>query len=161
MEELEEGVVFRLANIKETFPPDSQKLHVAHLELSERDKAQKPPRLSVFDCFKTSISEAQAIRGVSAESVAFCLRVDDIRAASLPELEPLKVWRDPLEPPADEMPGAGGHCGITGLFRKPGTNKLLYKEIRVHLADKSFRYNHPADSKPLAVPGPSTASEPD
>lgn len=37
------------------------------------------------------------------------------------------------------MPGADGHCGIEGLARSPGEPKALYRELRVRLADVSFR----------------------
>jgi hypothetical protein len=161
MEELEQGIVFRLASVKDTFPPDSDKLHVGHLELSERDKEEKPPRLSVFDCLKTSVAEAREIRSVPGDSLAFGLRVEDIRAARVAGVDPLRVVRDPLKPPQSEMPGASGHCGILGLDRKPGQSKQLFREIRVLLADMSFRYNEWDCPRPSAASAPSKVSEPD
>ena len=146
MEELTTGVVFRLATIKNNFPPDSEKLHVLHLELSENDKRQASERdssalLSVFDVTRTTIAQAEAIRGVSEESLAFGLRVPEVRSLSIPGLrQPLRIIRDPLEPPLSAMPGAEGHCGIEGLERLPGENRRVYRELRVRLADLSFRY---------------------
>ena len=141
MEELEEGVVFRLATIKETFPPDSPRLHVAHFDLSDRDKERNPPLLSVFDGSRTTVNQAEAIRGVEAESAAFGLRVEVILGIRVADLRPLRVLRDPLDPPLSELPGADGHCGIDGLHRLPGEEKRLYRELRVRLADVSFRYH--------------------
>ena len=138
--ELEQGVVFRLATIKSTFPPDSPKLHVGHLELSERDKARPLPLLSVFEGTRTTVRQAEAIRGVAAESAAFGLRIEEVRAIEVAGLPRLRVLRDPLDPPECDLPGAEGHCGIAGLYRQPTEPKLLYKELRVRLADLSFRY---------------------
>jgi hypothetical protein len=139
--ELERGIVFRLATIKDTFPPGSPKLHVAHLELSDRDKARNPPLLSVFEGLRTTVEQAKAIRGVSAESAAFGLRVEGIRTVQVEGVAAgLRVLRDLLEPPLSEMPGADGHCGIDGLHRRPGEPKQRYRELRVRLADQSFPY---------------------
>jgi hypothetical protein len=146
MEELTSGVVFRLATVKHTFPPHSAKLHVIHLELSENDKRQAgergaSPLLSVFDGSRTTVAEAELIRGISAESLAFGLRVLEIRSLDVPGMrQPLRVLRDPLDPPAAYLPGADGHCGIEGLDRRPGEDRKVYKELRVRLADLSFRY---------------------
>ena len=144
MEELQDGVVFRLALIKHDFPPDSPTLRFWHLELSENDKAHaartgQPPRLSVFDAERTTVEQAQAIWGVEKESAAFGLRVPEIRALHVAELASLRVVRDPLARPLGDLPGADGHCGIEGLARRPGDPKALYRELRVRLADLSFR----------------------
>ena len=64
----------------------------------------------------------------------------EIRTVQIPGLDTLRVVRDPLEPPLAEMPGADGHCGIEGLARRPGEPKALYRELRVRLADLSFRF---------------------
>ena len=146
MEELTAGVVFRLATIKHTFPPDSEKLHVLHLELSENDKRQAaergmPALLSVFDAAQTTVAQAEAIRGVPEESLAFGLRVPEVRSLAVPGMrQPLRILRDPLEPPLSAMPGAEGHCGIEGLERLPGEDRKIYRELRVRLADLSFRF---------------------
>lgn len=63
MEELERGIIFRLATLKDTFPPDSERLHVSHFELSENDKRRaedtgSPPLLSVFDKARTTVAQA-------------------------------------------------------------------------------------------------------
>jgi hypothetical protein len=141
MEELEKGIVFRLATLKNTFPPDSPKLHVTHLELSDRDRERSPSLLSVFDGSRTTVSQAEAIRGVAAAAAAFGLRVEAIRGIRVPGLRPLRVVRDPLDPPLSELSGAEGHCGIDGLDRSPGEEKRLYRELRVLLVDESFRYD--------------------
>lgn len=146
MEELTTGVVFRLATITHAFPPDSETLHVLHLELSENDKRQAaergtPALLSVFDTARTTIAQAETIRGIAAESLAFGLQVPDIRSLLVPEMrQPLRVVRDPLEPPLGDFPGADGHCGLAGLERLPGESRSIYRKLRVRLADLSFRY---------------------
>jgi hypothetical protein len=146
MEEFTTGVVFRLATIKHTFPPDSEKLHVVHLELSENDKAQAvqrgtPPLLSVFDGSRTTVAQAEAIRSVPGDSLAFGLWVQEVGVLNfLGMRQPLRVLRDPLDPPLSGFPGADGHCGIEGLDRRPGEDRKIYKELRVRLADLSFRY---------------------
>src|SRR5215204_1938285 len=144
MEELTTGAVFRLATIKHTFPPDSEKLHVLHLELSENDKRQaaergSPALLSVFEATRTTIAQAEAIRGVPDESLAFGLRVPEVRSLTVLGMrQTLRIVRDPLEPPLSAMPGAEGHCGIEGLERFPGEDRRIYRELRVRLADLSF-----------------------
>jgi hypothetical protein len=145
MEELQDGVVLRLASIKHDFPPDSPTLQLWHFELSENDKAHaartgQPPRLSVFDAERTTPGQAQTIWGVEKESAAFGLRVREIQAVHVAGLAPLRVVRDPLAPPLGDLPGADGHCGIEGLARPPGEPKALYRELRVRLADLSFRF---------------------
>lgn len=145
MEELLDGLVFRLAAIKHDFPPDSPALRFWHFELSENDRARAertglPARLSVFDSERTTVAQARAIWGVEKESAAFGFRVPEIRAVHVSGLEPLRVVRDPLDSPLAEMPGAEGHCGIEGLARRPGEPKALYRELRVRLADLSFRF---------------------
>lgn len=146
MEELTTGVVFRLATIKHTFPPESEKLHVVHLDLSENDKTHAtergtPPLLSVFDGSRTTVKQAETIRGVSLPSLPFGLRVPEIRSVEVPGMrQKLRVLRDPLDSPLAELSGADGHCGIEGLDRLPGEDRKIYKELRVRLADLSFRY---------------------
>jgi hypothetical protein len=146
MEELERGTIFRLATLKDTFPPDSEKLQVSHFELSENDKRRaeetgSPPLLSVFEGARTTVAQALVIRGVQAESAAFGLQVEDVRQIQVAGLDRrLRVLRDPLDPPLSELPGADGHCGIEGLDRRHAEEKRLYRELRVHLADRSFRY---------------------
>jgi hypothetical protein len=140
MEELEDGVVCRLATVKHDFPPNSSRLRFWHFELSQNDRSHaektgNPPRLSVFDMDRTTVAQALAIRGVEQESAAFGLRVPEIRAVRTAGLDPLRVVRDP---PLSEMPGADGHCGIEGLARRPGDPKALVRELRVMLADLSF-----------------------
>lgn len=63
MEELQEGLVFRLATIKHDFPPNAPTLRFWHFEVSENDRAHaartgQPPRLSVFDFERTTIGQA-------------------------------------------------------------------------------------------------------
>ena len=145
MEEILDGVVFRLATIKHDFPPDSPSLRFWHFELSENDRNHaertgQPARLSVFESERTTVVQARAIWGVEKESTAFGLWVLEIQTIHVPGLDPLRVVRDPLEPPLAEMPGADGHCGIEGLGRRPGEPKALYRELRVRLADLSFRF---------------------
>jgi len=145
MKELQDGVVFRLAALKQDFPPDSPTLRFWHFELSQNDKAHaartgQPPRLSVFDAERTTPVQAQAIWGMERDSTAFGLRVREIRALHVAGLAPPRVVRDPLAPPLGEIPGADGHCGIEGLARRPGEPKALYRELRVRLADLSFRF---------------------
>jgi len=144
MEELERGVVFRLARVTDDFPPDTPKLKSVHLELSSRDRlhAERTGRsalLSVFDVERCTVAQARTIWGGDAESSAFGFEVKEIRILRVEGLPPLRVLRDPLDPPESELPGAVGHCGIAGLERPAGAPKMLYRELRTRLADLSFR----------------------
>jgi hypothetical protein len=64
--------------------------------------------------------------------------VRSIRVAGLSRSP--RVLRDALEAPHSDLPGAEGHCGLEGLDRRPGEEKRLYRELRVLLADATFRY---------------------
>lgn len=144
MEELESGVVFRLAKVKEDFPPDSPRLKSIHLELSTRDRLQaertgRAPLLSVFDLGRCTVGQARTIHGGDSESLAYGFEVIAVRTIRLEGVSTLRVLRDPLDPPDFDLPGADGHCGIEGLERPPGAPKMLYRELRTRLADLSFR----------------------
>jgi hypothetical protein len=144
-EELEGGVVFRLANIKNDFPPNAKKLQPAHLAIVDRDRhfaAQKniPPSCSVFDVERCSVSQAKVIRPSDHEAIGFGLRVPEILTIRVGELPGLRVFRVPLDPPESELAGAVGHCGIVGLDRPVGraNGKNLFFALRTKLADLSF-----------------------
>jgi hypothetical protein len=145
-EDLDSGVVFRLANVKSDFPPHSEKLQPAHLAISERDRqaaAQKneEPSCSVFDIERCSVKEAKVIRPSDHEAIGFGFQVPEIVSIRVADLPGLRVLRVPLEPPASALAGADGHCGIVGLNRPnnmPNSKNLFYA-LRVKLADCSFR----------------------
>lgn len=144
MEELERGVVFRLARVTDDFPPDSPKLKSVHLELSSRDRLHaertgRPALISVFDVERCTVAQARTIWSVDVESSAFGFEVERIRKLPVEGVPPLKVVRDPLDPPESQLPGAEGHCGIEGLEWPAGAPKMLYRELRTRLADLSFR----------------------
>jgi hypothetical protein len=138
-EELLEGVVFRLAKVGPSFPPDSRKALSVHFEFSTADREDAAERgkwwLSVWDLYRTSPSQARApLAAGGAAYVAFGLDVSDIRsvkAVDTPDVS-LRVFRDPLPPPP--FPGSDGHCGIDGLHQ----NKRLGRFLRSSLADVAF-----------------------
>jgi hypothetical protein len=145
-EELENGIVFRLANVSNDFPPDSEKLQPAHLAISDRDrqaaaKAGAPPSCSVFDFARCSVSQARVVRPSDKEAIGFGFLVPEVIAIRVGELPGLRVFRVPLEPPESLLPGADGHCGIVGLDRPTGmpNGKNLFYALRAKLADCSFR----------------------
>jgi len=166
-EELEDGIVFRLATLNDEFPPGSRQLTPAHFELSTKDKEDArgkghEPRLSVYDAGRCTVDQARSLRAVSREYSAFGLEVPEIRSIRVAGLDPLRVVRDQLEPPLRDMPGADGHCGIIGLARKPGQQSMLYRELRVRLADRSFPYpRHEADLEPSTASEPAPPSSPE
>jgi hypothetical protein len=129
LEELAEGVVFRLANISTDFPPTARRPLPFHFEPSSGDKERAratghPVLVSVFDLARTTVDQAQAIRSADRATAAFALEVVKIREIGTPERpKALRVLRDPLEPPLSGAPGAEGHCGIAGLDRKKGEGK--------------------------------------
>lgn len=144
MEELERGVVFRLARVTDDFPPDAPKLKSVHLELSSRDRFHaertgRPALLSVFGVERCTVAQARTIWGTGGESSAFGFEVEGVLTLRVEGVSPLKVVRDPLDPTESEFPGAEGHCGVAGLERPPGAPKMLYRELRTRLADLSFR----------------------
>jgi hypothetical protein len=102
-------------------------------ELSTEDKKQKPPRLSVFDLARTTSEEAKAICD-RPEGKVFAADVGSIKGVNR---DRIGVVDDPL--PANhtkvKCPGAGGHCGITGLLRPPSEDSTITRNIRRQLAD--------------------------
>lgn len=144
-EELERGLVFRLANIKNDFPPNSRKLQPAHLAIDDHDRqaaARKkiPPSCSVFDIERCSVSQAKVIRPSDHEALGFGLQVLEVLAIRVGDLPGLRVFRVPLDSPASELAGANGHCGIVGLDRPSGmpNGKNIFYALRTKLADCSF-----------------------
>jgi hypothetical protein len=138
-EELFEGVVFRLAKVGPSFPPDSRKPLSAHFEFSTADReagaANGKWLLSVWDLHRTSPAQGRVpLEAGGAAYLPFGLTVDDIRAVKAPDQPDvgLRVFRDPLPPPT--FPGSDGHCGIEGLHQ----SKRLARFLRSALADIAF-----------------------
>jgi hypothetical protein len=149
MEELTAGLVFRLATVNDEFPATSRQLHVGHIQIEDEEVAravrlERAPMFSVWDCEKTTIAQVRHIRGSVAETAAFSFDVERIRSIRVvfPEItELLRVFRDPLDPPGSDLPGASGHCGISGLYRRSGEEKKPFKQARQELASISQPYS--------------------
>lgn len=145
-EHLEDGVVFRLANIKNDFPPNSEKLQPAHLAITEGDrvaaaKKNAPPTCSVFDTEKCTVAQARVIRRSDHEAIGFGFKVAEVIVVWVDGLPRLRVLRVPLDPPESALEGADGHCGIAGLDRIAGlpNGRNIFYALRTKLADLSFR----------------------
>lgn len=115
--------------------------------LTSKDKELSPKRLSVWDEKLTTPAEALAIRQASGRELppqrAYFCDVRQIRKVA----EELDVVRDPLptEDPTSTMPGALGHCGVTGLDTGNSTSR---KRLRWLLADVFVCRDHvPADGE--------------
>lgn len=123
----------------------------AAFELTTLDKTSPLQSLSVWAARLTSPEQAREFLGDQKDaSLFYCLLgVEEIRSLRLsPEspVTPLDVVWDPLflsnSEERDSRPGAEGHAGITGLVRPPGMEKLLYKRLRVQLADLANKRLH-------------------
>jgi hypothetical protein len=149
MEELSAGFVFRLATVKDEFPATSHQLHVGLIQIEDEEEAraarlERDPMISVWDCARTTIAQVRHIRGSVTETVAFSFDVGRIRSIRvvLPGITKLlRVFRDPLDPPGSDLPGASGHCGISGLYRRSGEEKKPFKQARQELASISQPYS--------------------
>jgi hypothetical protein len=149
-QELIAGLIFRLANINYNFPANSPHIHIGHLQIEDEEVARaeqlrRDPMISVWDCERTTIAQVRQIRDSVAEAVAFSFDVGLIRTIRvvLPTITRLlRVFRDPLDPPVSELPGASGHCGISGLHRNSGEEKKPYKKARQELASISQPYSN-------------------
>ncbi len=136
--------VFRLARADSSSGEPSY----TAFELSEADRRQNPPRLSVWLSELTLPHQARSLLQ-NAEQYQFALHLatDTIRSlhSRLPTngapVTPLDVVWDPLSvtPPGYSAPPAwlSGHCGITGLLRPPGMPREAYKALRVLLLKES------------------------
>ncbi len=144
LEEVETGVVFRLVKISGEFPAAATTPSPAHFNPSTRDvehaKASgKPVLLSVWDRDRTTFLQSCNIYG-QTDCVAFKLDVEKIREIRDPQREhPLRVFRDPLDPPASQMPGALGHCGLEGIVRLAGESRAAYRNLRRQLLKMAVR----------------------
>lgn len=116
----------------------------AAFELTTQDKASPLQSLSVWVTQLTNPEQAREFMEENKETYSlYCLLdVNAIRTLRLSpdsSVMPLDVVWDPLTLPdseeRDPRPGAEGHAGITGLIRPPGMEKMLYKRLRVQLAD--------------------------
>jgi hypothetical protein len=137
-----EIVVFRLAGTFDFTPQGVQKPRPAAFELSSSDKKDGEtksigPLLSVWDHSQTSVSQAKFIRNEQGrlQTKAFALKSKDVyeQVFFYDGTNPLRVVRDHLI--SVKIPGADGHCGIAGLYKKPGEQKIWYKELRRQLVD--------------------------
>ena len=145
----EDAIVFRLVtHIEHHFPPDSEKPLPAAFSLTEEDRADPPPRLSVWDTARTTRGQARAIRARAAaangrslgQTTALALRVRDVVAVRVMQEETprLSVVYDPLD--SAKGPGHDGHCGVLGLDGAPSeaNRKNIRKELRRKLVDCCF-----------------------
>ena len=107
----------------------------SEFELSTEDKSSLSKSLSVWAISKASPMNTIKYLGEFSASYQyyFLLSVDDIRSIISSETEiqtrPLDVIWEPHES------GAPGHAGITGLNRPPNVSKIVYRSIRISLAD--------------------------
>lgn len=107
---------------------DTATLNPKVFYLSDSDKAQDPPRLSVFDQAKTTHQQACRIRSI-ARGIAVCLLVKHVHGL---HDHNLRVVRDELDP--THGPGADGHCGIIGFDQLPEESKKQYSRRRKLIA---------------------------
>jgi hypothetical protein len=130
-----EAIVIRIVPPSEPYyDAGKKKPHPKAFELSTADKEQDPPRFSVYDRSKTTIEQAKAITNKPYDTYAFALGVAKIRQIDNGRLD---VVEDPLKHPLNSLPGAEGHCGVTGLHRLPEEPKARTENIRWQLTEIS------------------------
>ena len=138
-EELPKGWVCRLVKTTGRFPAESIEPRIDDFWPSSEDKERAKaagidPLVSVWDEALTTLGQAKAIYG--RPSVGFGLDVERLRKLQPPGLgSPLRVVREPLPEPDDELPGADGHCGIWGLERQPEVPRNDYRRFLLNLCD--------------------------
>lgn len=130
--------VLRANKIPENFEPGQLLTRqIFNTELSDKDKQDENPKLSVYA--KSLTTEIQACKligtGLTHRLVA-SIQVEAIRTVS-DEIPLDVVWDEPkLEnETTDTRPGAEGHAGILGLKRPPGIEKTKFKDLQSKLAD--------------------------
>ena len=132
--------MLRFGRATHRYEPGAIRALPSDFELSTADRKAaeetgRPALLSVFERSRTSVPEARAITG-KADAAVFQLMIEQVVQLPVPgQGEKLAVRRDPLAPPADQLPGADGHCGIQGLNRPSSVPRAHYKELRSQLAD--------------------------
>jgi hypothetical protein len=128
-----------------TVPSKDGKVSPGAFELSSSDKAQNPPRLSVFAASRTTPDQAWQIMGKKPTySIVARLTAEQIRSIRLvsqkaeePELD---VRWDRIE---TSLPGADGHAGLLGLHTD---KRRIY---RLKLADLANEREVTLLGKPL------------
>jgi len=136
-------VVFRLVRVNKLdfIPPGIEKPLPRDFELSSDDKKDPVPLLTVWDHGKSSISQVNAIRKDDEGSTkAFALHAADVEnKVFFPDgSNSLRVVRDPLDL---SVPGADGHCGISGLHKRRDEQRQWYKHLRMQLVDLCWPLN--------------------
>lgn len=126
-------------------------------QLTTKDKADNPPRLSVWDETLTTPLQAWSFAEYSDKYTCYVtLAVDDIRGITIlptiPVTEPLNVVWHPLMVNAhgiqspDQRPGTDGHAGITGIETKTkpaAPDKPQREYIRFQLVNISTMHHLP------------------
>lgn len=141
-----ESIVFRMAHPNRlTEGVTGSGAFAAAFELSDTDKAHSPPYLSVYEESLTTYDEARQL----THGKNLVLRLPVVEVCSVRQPAPATgslavCWFDSLLDEGgfsvpDARPGAGGHCGITGLARPPEFPRTAWKTVRVRLADIAAR----------------------
>ena len=107
--------------------------------LSDTDKNEKPPALSVFvEGLTTPRQAIELLTNASRYEAVARLDVDKVRA--IPVHDTIAVFTASLDVlwvqarlpngDVDTRPGANGHAGLVGLKREKGIDKNHYKSLR-------------------------------
>jgi len=141
-----------LLPISEAFVPTSEDKRIAA-------EHGEPVRVSVWDSRWTTVEQAKSFRKTEDLVWVFGASVNDLHAVGCKFSNPrLRVVADPLDP--EDGAGALGHCGIEGLDREKGSDRLRHKELLDEIAikfSKSYQ-DGPLESRPSS---PSSESSPE
>ena len=134
--------VMRVREYGQSFIPNRSKIRPVPeaFELSDIDKEDVVPLLSVWETAKTTLEQGKAIRGFNGPAtfcLGFAITVAQILSAAAQYIPARKVAviSDPLDGPESLMPGADGHAGILGINRRSGDVRGPYRAFRASLAN--------------------------
>jgi hypothetical protein len=134
-----EAVVLRACKLPPDYHPQRPLTREAfNFQLSNRDKEQPIPKLSVFVHGLTTEQQACALVGNgTTHRLIARLSVVDIRVIDAEGYRLDAVWDEAVldDGTPDTRPGAEGHAGITGLYRPPNAPKTIFKTLQVRLAE--------------------------
>lgn len=144
------AVTLRLVPDEPRFIPEGARfpnsLAIEPTTEDKRDAKERstPIRVSVWDRARTSVAQACACRRTDKRQRGYSLPVSGVaRIRDDFSNERLRVIEDPLEELRDK-PGGDGHCGIEGLDRAPGQNRVEWRDMLDELLQHCTEIDDPA-----------------
>ncbi|MCU1282453.1 MAG: hypothetical protein JWM53_5999 [bacterium] len=124
--------------------PNSKAIEPTSEDKEDAKERSTPIRVSVWDQARTSIAQACACRRTDKSQRAYLLPVSGVaKIRDTFKNDRLRVVEDPLEE-LRSKPGGDGHCGIEGLDRANGQNRVEWRDMLDELLRHCTQIDDPA-----------------